>query len=335
MVRMSDLFGPHKPQEASMAAPVPAPEPVPGPSIAPDTTALDREAARLYDRGLEISASLFDQARRGQITQIDEARRWVEQFLTQLPRLRDATMRQFWRESPGNYLYAHSVNVTILLLIVAQGTNLPWRLDEIGLLGLLHDVGMAGAAESLAQQARALTKEEWETIRQHPKRNEHLVQSLSLSPEVKEALGQYHERAERQGYPEHKDVAEINEPARLLACCDAYESMTHARPFRPAMAPAEAVRHLLTQGAGLFDAQFLKTLVKELSLYPIGSRVRLNTGDAGEVCAVNREYPLRPVIFLTEDATGTAMTERHTLNLLEHPTLFIRESPGPRSPASS
>jgi len=235
-------------------------------------------------------------------------------------------MRQLCRETADNYLYAHSVNVALLTQLAASALEPAEPPSELALMGLLHDVGMTGAAEELSQQPRALTPDEWQTIRRHPLRNAELVRALDVPASVKQAVEQCHERAGGQGYPSGLDLSQIHDGARLLGCCDTYEAMTHTRSFRLALTPTAAMMRFVKEGPGLFDPHILKCLVQELSMYPVGSVVKLNTGDVGEVTAVNRGSPLRPILTLTQDAAGAPLAERLRLNLLEHAALFIREA---------
>jgi HD-GYP domain-containing protein (c-di-GMP phosphodiesterase class II) len=71
----------------------------------------------------------------------------------------------------------------------------------------------------------------------------------------------HHERWDGDGYPEGLKGEEIPIEARILAIADTFESMTSARPYRPAL-PIEDVIKELRKGAGLqFDPRLVETFI--------------------------------------------------------------------------
>lgn len=72
----------------------------------------------------------------------------------------------------------------------------------------------------------------------------------------------------------------------------------------------------------MFPHHILKGLVDQLSMYPLGTTVRLNTGETGVVSQLNRQYPLRPILRLVP--SGHAMTTK-TVDLRTETSLHIVE----------
>lgn len=81
------------------------------------------------------------------------------------------------------YTFTHSVNVGILN--IAQGMSLGIEgqlLHDIGIAGLLHDVGKIFTDQQLLKKPSALTTEEWQLMKRHPSRG-HSISSISpMSP---------------------------------------------------------------------------------------------------------------------------------------------------------
>src|SRR5262249_25614767 len=73
------------------------------------------------------------------------------------------------------------------------------------------------------------------------------------------------------------------------------------RPYRRRLLPHEAVKELLVAERETFPREILKALVEQLSVYPLGTTVRLTTGDVGIVAKVNSRYPLRPVVRIDDE----------------------------------
>ena len=67
--------------------------------------------------------------------------------------------------------------------------------------------------------------------------------SAGLAP-LGTMAAQHHERLDGSGYHRALPAAAIPLPARVLAAAEAYQSMVEERPWRPALAQAEAARQL-------------------------------------------------------------------------------------------
>jgi hypothetical protein len=75
-----------------------------------------------------------------------------------------------------------------------------------------------------------------------------------------------------------------------------------SRPYRSGVSPHRAIRALLVNGKTMFPLRMLKALVDQLSIYPLGTTVRLNTGETGVVFQLNRQYPMRPILQVSQQA---------------------------------
>jgi HD-GYP domain-containing protein (c-di-GMP phosphodiesterase class II) len=81
---------------------------------------------------------------------------------------------------------------------------------------------------------------------------------------------------------------------------DTLDAMVTVRPYRQSKIPHQALRELLIGAKGHFSCRVLKALGDQITLYPVGTAVRLNTGEVGTVVRVNSRYPLRPVVTLSK-----------------------------------
>jgi HD-GYP domain-containing protein (c-di-GMP phosphodiesterase class II) len=91
--------------------------------------------------------------------------------------------------------------------------------------------------------------------------------------------------------------------ALIIGLADVFDALMNARPYRRGMSPHQAIRALLVSGKTVFPYHLLKALVDQLSVYPLGTTVRLNTGETGVVAQLNRRYPLRPVLQVSQSGS--------------------------------
>jgi hypothetical protein len=73
----------------------------------------------------------------------------------------------------------------------------------------------------------------------------------------------------------------------------------------------------------LFPSALVKALLSEISVFPPGTLVRLNTGEVGRVTAVNRNHPLRPHVEIVADGKGQRVASPKTTDLADAPFLYI------------
>ena len=157
-------------------------------------------------------------------------------------------------------------------------------------------------------------------------------EELGYPEEVGVIALQHHEYWDGQGYPRRLAGANIDTGARIVSVTDAFEAMVSQRSYRNSMAGYQAMKNLLSDNSRRFDPEILKTFVKVMGVYPIGSVVLLNNGAAARVVDVQRNSPLRPKIcLLTANSGGSCPPNGGpVIDLLTEKSLFITRALTPR-----
>ncbi len=329
MVRLSDVFGNrefHKPEEKK---PEPAAPPVSPP--ASDERHLQQEAQALYTEGLSLIETLFDKVRLEKPLPMDRVMEFTKKVALFMVGDADPLLVFTTGISSGNFLYAHSVNVLILSLKVGLGLRYDKsQLVELGLAAFLHDIGMAKVPEEILNKSEKLAPEEYEQVKQHPFYSVTLLEKTKdLDPIILEAISQQHERIDGSGYPKGTSGEKVNPYARVVGLVDVYEALTHPRPYRKHYPPDEAMKLIAYSTGGSFRSEvvdILKALTKELSLYPVGSYVQLNTKEIGQVLKVNKNFPLLPLVEVLIGPKETRLEEPRQMDLSQEPLLHIKRS---------
>ena len=204
----------------------------------------------------------------------------------------------------GPPLITNLVNVAILGTKVGAGLGYHGKeLERLTFAGLLHDIGLFAVPQSLITKSGRLTRDERTLIEQHPELGYQAIRKAGPKYHwLAQVVRQAHERWNGQGYPNKLKERDISEFAQIIGVVDVFDALVSPRGYRRRFFPHEAVRELIVAERTAFPREVVKALVEQLSAYPLGTSVRLTTGEVGSVMRVNTRYPLRPVVWIEGDA---------------------------------
>ena len=220
-----------------------------------------------------------------------------------------------------DYTASHSINTLIYALKIGLRLEYaPGDLEALGLAALLHDIGMFAIPDAILRKPEALSPEETATVRRHPETGRSVLAPWGAAmPWLAQTAYEHHELEDGSGYPRGLKGEQISEFAKIVGLASTYEAMTHERPHRRCV----SVRELIDTKNRSFSPRVMRAFLEQISLYPIGSFVRLNNRTLGRVVATHAGQPLRPVVQILEDADGNRVTDDRTVNLLGNPILWV------------
>jgi HD-GYP domain-containing protein (c-di-GMP phosphodiesterase class II) len=303
--------------------------PLEPPEARPDPTTLEAATAAAEELFAEIERFLEgmpETLRRGSGLSWDALEGLMERALTAL----DGSGELFWVANrptapPGaDYLAFHQARVGVLAMRVAGNVGYDRRRRlEIGIAGALIDVGLWQLPSTLLRRLEGLTPEEQTQYRAHPRVAADLMRRWNAPyAGLPEMVAQHHEREQGQGFPQGLTGAAIRPEAKLLGLVDTYTGLTAPASLRPGFRPHEAIREIVRSKHESFPPALIKALLSEISVFPPGTQVRLNTGEVGCVVAVNRNHPLRPRVEVY-DAKGRRLATPKVIDLSEAPFIYI------------
>ena len=168
-------------------------------------------------------------------------------------------------EAKDTYTNGHSLRVQSWALSVGKEFGMAGQeLETLSRAAELHDIGKLAVPDSILQANRRLTDDEWVVMREHPRRGVQMIQHLKFLQACQPAILHHHERPDGKGYPDGLVGDAIPLPARILAVIDAYDAMTSARAYRPAMAHEKAADELRHHAAAQFDPRVVETFLRLL-----------------------------------------------------------------------
>lgn len=201
-----------------------------------------------------------------------------------------------------DYTYQHCLNVAILNISTGVTLGLDENeLHELGICGILHDIGKMFIPLDIINKPGKLTSEEFEIIKTHPMHAINQLRNL-VSPDVLMGIESHHEKINGSGYPHGKTGESIPLFGKISAVCDVYDALTSDRSYRKTCFPNEVIEYMMGAAGTLFDYDILKAFLRSIVAYPVGTYVKLSNNIIGIVVKNYSENIMRPIVrIINED----------------------------------
>lgn len=212
--------------------------------------------------------------------------------------------------------YMHAVAVCALMINLGRQIGVDKAtLRDLGMAGLLHDLGETTLPEGLLQREVRFGAEELAIVRSHPQRgHEQLSRIVGLPAVVLDVCLHHHERVDGAGYPSRARDSGLSPEAKMAAICDAYDAITSYRPYGE-VATAPAGLSEMFSSAGQFDPSLLSHFIRSVGIYPTGSLVRLESGHLALVLDRAGEDLTKPVVRIFYSIADRARTSLRDVDL--------------------
>lgn len=166
-------------------------------------------------------------------------------------------------DAKDTYTNGHSIRVAEYSREIAGRAGYDEKgLEDIYMMGLLHDVGKIGVPDAVINKPAKLTDEEFDIIKNHPVLGARILGNIKEMPSLQMGARWHHERYDGKGYPDGLAGEDIPEEARIIAVADSYDAMTSHRSYRKSL-PQTIVREEIEKGMGTqFDPRFAKIMLE-------------------------------------------------------------------------
>jgi len=222
----------------------------------------------------------------------------------------------------ATFSFYHAVNVCVFCVFLGRITGIKKTdLRELALAGIMHDIGKLDIPAEIWNKKGLLSELEYKKVKEHSLRSFfHLVNLEQVDQQSLIGILQHHERLDGSGYPHGIKEDELHLWGRILGIADVFDAYTSERVYRKAHSHYQGLEYLW-QNSSRFDKRLLKTFIRNLSFFPIGSRVLLNTGESGIIMGIHKYAPHRPIVRVKKkDGIG-----ENLLDLAENQTIFIEK----------
>ena len=257
-----------------------------------------KRAAKICNKAKDAVVSMFQEVRMGKAIDADAAGELVDEISSSVMRNPGALISLARIKTADDYTYMHSVAVCALMVSLARQLGQDeTSTRELGLAGLLHDLGKALMPPDVLNKPGKLTDDEFAIMRTHPgEGHQLLVQGNAVGEIVLDVCRHHHEKVDGTGYPDHLKGEQISLHAKMGAVCDVYDAITSNRPYKAGWDPAESIRKMTEWSKGHFDERVFQAFVRSIGIYPVGSLVKLDSGRLGVIIEQSEKSLLLPVV---------------------------------------
>jgi len=297
-----------------------------------DVTGLELEeeealaaAKRTYAQSVRMARDVLSDVRLGRAVNVRKVKRAVQNIVDQVLGNESSMITMTTLKDFDEYTFNHCVNVCIFSVVIGQRLGLSkLQLYELGLGGLLHDIGKMRIGEDVINKPGGLTDDEWAQLKEHPTEGLLLLFQLGGFGDVpyRQMLMAYehHMKVDTTGYPQNTRPRVPSLFSRIVAVADGFDAGTSVRSYQyEPWPPDEVLKEMRDNPRRGFDPLLVKALINATGVFPIGTLVILDSLELAVVSGVNAD-PQRlhqPRVKVISDPMGVPVSDPVTLDLSE------------------
>ena len=201
-----------------------------------------------------VAGERFDLKKtQGIVRSMEEMAAYSTSVFVQMTRLR--------RKDTATYL--HSLSVSTLMMRIGQLLRMSeTSILELGMGGLLHDIGKLFTPDLILGKTGPLTPEERKIIQSHPDVGHHTLRKNGIESElVLDVCRNHHETLDGTGYPRGLKSVDISLAVRIGTVCDIYDALTSLRPYKKPWTSRQALDWLYERSEQ-FDRKIIHRLME-------------------------------------------------------------------------
>jgi len=272
---------------------------------------------RTFREARSVTRAMLNSLRLGAAIDTTQAKDTVDECVQSVIRHPDALLWMSRIRAEREYTAEHSLNVCILAIAFSRQLGFSEQeLQDIGLCGLLHDVGKMRVPMEIVDKPGALTTKEMRMMKAHTVHGRNLLMSSTgVYRGAIDVAYSHHERIDGEGYPRKLPAAGISRYSRIISIVDAYDAMTAERCYDSAKTSTQALKVIYAERGKQFDEGLALQFIQTIGLYPAGNLVELYNGEVGIVIEANQRFRHLPRVILVLGADKKALEKEKVVDL--------------------
>ncbi len=260
-------------------------------------------AKKIKEEAKMVVRSIMDEVRFGKEIKTAEVEPIIDKMIDSIFRNQDALLSLGRLKEVDEYTYMHSMSVCVLMISFGRHMGFGYqRLKDVGIGGILHDIGKMRVSQEILVSERHLSGDEYNQMKKHVEYSRAILeQTKGITETAFLVAAQHHERVDGKGYPEGLKGDEISLYGQTAAITDVYDAMTSQRCYQRRYQPTEVLKKLF-EWKNHYNRHLVEQFIRCIGIYPVGSLVRLESGLLALVLSHGEEDLLHPVVRVVFDS---------------------------------
>ena len=272
----------------------------------PKKTSFSQEftyAESVYHKTGNLVKSFMEHVTLGRTINVEIAKKAVAECVKSIINSPDALMWLTQLKNVDEYTSQHSMNVCIFSIALGRQLDLSEpELEDLGLCGMMHDMGKMKVPIHILNKPGRLEPEELAIMQSHPTLGQKLlIPSHGLPGCVIDAAYGHHERLDGKGYPRKLTAERVAPYTRIVTIADMYDALSSDRVYKKGKTHLESIKIMTQASGGQLDPSLVIKFIESLGIYPPGNLVELSDGEVAVVIESNPVKKLKPKITMLLD----------------------------------
>ncbi|WP_022942232.1 HD-GYP domain-containing protein [Psychromonas hadalis] len=289
-------------------------------------TALEEmsQARIAFAQAGEFIADMMANVKMGQHIELEQVNPVINKLSLSILRNPNALLGLSRIRTMDVYTFEHSVSFSILMMAFAKSMGLSEKIIcEVGIGGLLHDIGKTLTPDKILNKPGKLTDDEFVIMKEHVVHSRKILEKTNgLSQISMDIAAQHHEKYDGNGYPLGLKGDQISRYGQMSAIVDVYDALTADRCYHKGKEPSEVLKLLVKWSGAHFNPSLVREFIQSVGIYPAGSLVMLSNQHLAKVIDIN-ENMLKPVVEVFINAKTRSYIPRKLIDLAQFDAIKI------------
>ncbi|MCW8931450.1 MAG: HD-GYP domain-containing protein [Gammaproteobacteria bacterium] len=265
-----------------------------------------KDAKQIKNHAEQAISNIMADVKLGQQVEMEQVTPVVDKMAESVLNNHNALLGLSRIRSMDTYTFEHSVNIGVLMMSFTKSRGMPKEIiQEVGIGGLLHDIGKALTPTEILNKAGKLTDEEFVIMKNHVVDSRLiLLNTPGISQNALDVAALHHEKYDGSGYPDGKKGDEISIVGQMSAIVDVYDALTADRCYHKGQDPSVVLKRMLSWTGAHFNPQLMHEFIQCVGIYPPATLVMLSNHYLAVVIENNSNLLLPRVIAVLNTKTN-------------------------------
>ena len=237
-----------------------------------------KKAKDIKSLAVDAISNIMKDVKLGQQVELEQVNPVIDKMSESVLENHNALLGLSRIRSMDTYTFEHSVNIGVLMMSFCKSRGMSEQvIHEVGVGGLLHDIGKALTPPEILNKPGQLTDEEFVIMRHHVvDSHKILTNTPGISQNALDVAALHHEKYDGSGYPDRKKRDEISLIGQMSAIVDVYDALTADRCYHNGQNPSVVLKRMLSWTGSHFNPSLTQEFIYCVGIYPPATLVMLS-----------------------------------------------------------